>query len=136
MKVIHDAAELPGVPRKVCIAIGVFDGVHLGHQQVIRQTISDASHHEAASVVVTFDRHPNSIVAPHAVPPAIYSMPQKLEAIARLGADATLVVRFDQAFSHQLAEDFVATSLSCRNSAGMAAFRFTPFPRWLSMAKQ
>lgn len=109
MKVIHDAAELPGVPRRVCIAIGVFDGVHLGHQQVIRQTIADASHHEAAGVVVTFDRHPNSIVAPQAVPPSVYSRAQKFEAIATLGAEATLEVKFDEVFSRQLAEDFIAS---------------------------
>lgn len=109
MKVIHDAAELPGVPRRVCVAIGVFDGVHLGHQQVIRQTIADASHYEAAGVVVTFDRHPNSIVAPRAVPPSVYSAEQKLEAIAALGAEATLEVRFDEAFSRQKAEDFIAS---------------------------
>jgi riboflavin kinase/FMN adenylyltransferase len=108
MKILHDAAELPGVPRRVCIAIGVFDGVHLGHQQVIRQTTADASHHEAAAVVVTFDRHPNSVVAPAAVPPAIYSLEQKLAAIAGLGIEATLVIRFDQAFSRLAAEDFIA----------------------------
>ncbi len=107
MNVLQAAAELPGAPRRVCAAIGVFDGVHLGHQQVIRQTIADASHQEAVSVVVTFDRHPNTVVAPHAVPPAIYSLEQKLSAIASLGTDATLVIRFDEAFSKRTAESFI-----------------------------
>jgi riboflavin kinase / FMN adenylyltransferase len=107
MNVFHAPAELPGAPRRVCAAIGVFDGVHLGHQQVIRQTIADAGHHEAVSVVITFDRHPNAVVAPHAVPPAIYSLPQKLSAIAALGTDATLVIPFDEDFSRRTAESFI-----------------------------
>lgn len=108
MNVFHAPADLPGAPRRVCAAIGVFDGVHLGHQQVIRQTIADASHHEALSVAITFDRHPNAVVAPHAVPPAIYSLDQKLAAIASLGTDAALVIPFDRAFSQRPAASFVA----------------------------
>ncbi len=64
MKIIHAANELKAGGKKVCLAIGFFDGVHLGHQQIIRQTISDARQHDAIAVVLTFDRHPNSIVAP------------------------------------------------------------------------
>lgn len=107
MNVIQNAAELPGSPRRVCLAIGVFDGVHLGHQQVIRQTTSDASHQEAHSVVVTFDRHPNAIVAPHAVPPAIYSLEQKLQAIKSLNVDTTMLIPFNRSFSQLKAEEFV-----------------------------
>src|SRR3954466_7374060 len=105
MKVIHGGEELQALRRKACLAIGMFDGVHLGHQQVIRQAISDASQHEALSVVVTFDRHPNTIVAPERVPPLIYSLPQKLRAIAALKTDATLLLNFDQAFSRKTGED-------------------------------
>lgn len=107
MIVISQAEELPGTPRRVCLAIGVFDGVHLGHQQVIRQAIHDASHHEALSVVVTFDRHPNHVVAPQAVPPAIHSLEGKLTAVERLGADATLVVPFTRELSQLPAADFI-----------------------------
>jgi riboflavin kinase/FMN adenylyltransferase len=55
MRVIHASAELRPAGRKVCLAIGFFDGVHLGHQQIIRQTIADARQHEAISVAITFD---------------------------------------------------------------------------------
>jgi len=91
----------------VCLALGFFDGVHLGHQQIIRQTITDARQHDAASVVITFDQHPNAIVAPARVPPLIYSLPQKIRTIRRLGPEALLLIHFDQDFSRQPGEAFV-----------------------------
>jgi riboflavin kinase / FMN adenylyltransferase len=107
MKIIHDANELKPGNRKVCLAIGFFDGVHLGHRQIIRQTIADAHQHNAIALVLTFDRHPNSVVAPARVPPLIYSLPQKLRAIESLGTDHLLLVRFDKTFSDQSGEAFV-----------------------------
>jgi riboflavin kinase / FMN adenylyltransferase len=107
MKLIHAATELAAGGRKVCLAIGVFDGVHLGHQQIIRQTISDARQHDALAVVLTFDRHPNSVVAPDKTPPLIYSLSQKLSAIELLRADAVLLVQFDKKFSEQTGEEFI-----------------------------
>ncbi|HKQ37948.1 MAG TPA: bifunctional riboflavin kinase/FAD synthetase [Verrucomicrobiae bacterium] len=107
MRVVKSPAELQPGPKKVCLAIGFFDGVHLGHQQIIRQTVADAELHEAMAVVVTFDQHPNTVVAPDRVPPLIYSLPQKLRAIASTGADTTLLLHFDEAFSRQSGEQFV-----------------------------
>ena len=121
MKIARSAAELAapsavsGVsggpatlgPRRACLAIGMFDGVHLGHQQVIRQAVADAEHCEGMPVVVTFDRHPNAIVAPERVPPLIYSLPQRMRAIASLGVEAAWLVTFDQAFSARTGDAFV-----------------------------
>src|SRR5436190_17641243 len=107
MNLIHAANELKAGGKKVCLAIGFFDGVHLGHQQIIRQTISDARQHEAIALVITFDRHPNSVVAPHRVPPLIYSLSQKLRTIETLGADTLLLIHFDKAFSEQSGEAFI-----------------------------
>src|SRR6185295_7301385 len=72
-----------------------------------RQTLADAAQHEALAVVITFDRHPNVVVAPSRVPPLIYSLPQKLRAIAALGADAAWLIHFDENFSRQTGEGFV-----------------------------
>jgi riboflavin kinase/FMN adenylyltransferase len=102
MKIIHAATELAAGGRKVCLAIGVFDGVHLGHQQ-----ITDARQHDAIALVLTFDQHPNAIVAPDRLPPLIYSPTQKLRAIQSLGTDALLIIRFDKDFSQQTGEKFI-----------------------------
>ena len=107
MKVIRAASELNPSGRKVCLAIGFFDGVHLGHQQIIRQTMADARQHEAISLVITFDSHPSTAVAPGRVPPLIYSLPQKLRAIEALGTDRLLQIHFDRAFSEQSGEAFI-----------------------------
>jgi riboflavin kinase / FMN adenylyltransferase len=109
VQLIRAATELNAGSRRVCLAIGVFDGVHLGHQQIIRHTLSDACQHDGLALVVTFDRHPSAIVAPAHVPPLIYSPHQKLRAIESLGTDALLVIRFDELFSRQTGEQFIRT---------------------------
>ena len=114
MRVIHSASELKGLGRKCCVAIGFFDGVHLGHQQIIRQTVADARQHEGLAMVITFDRHPNTVVAPQRVPPMIYSLPQKLRAISSLEPETLLLIHFDKAFSQQTGENFVrGLALDC-----------------------
>jgi riboflavin kinase/FMN adenylyltransferase len=69
--------------------------------------VADARQHNALALVVTFDRHPNSVVAPDRVPPLIYSPRQKLRAIGSLGADALLEIRFDKDFSEKSGEAFI-----------------------------
>jgi riboflavin kinase/FMN adenylyltransferase len=107
MKIIGAAKELKPDGRKVCLAIGVFDGVHLGHQQILRQTITDARRQEGLALALTFDRHPSAVVAPGHEPSLIYTLSQKLRALASLGADAALVIPFDQEFSRQTGGEFI-----------------------------
>ena len=107
MKVVSDASTLQSNGRPVCAAIGVFDGVHLGHQRVLNQTTSEAARRQAVSVVVTFDRHPAAVVAPGRVPPLIYPLDKKLEVIAAMGVEAAYVIQFDKAFSQIAGEAFV-----------------------------
>jgi len=107
MKLTQAANELGNGSRKVCLAIGVFDGVHLGHQQIIRQTVADARQHDAVALVVTFDKHPSAVVAPRKSPPQIFSRSQKLRAIEALGADALLEIPFNKDFSEKSGEVFI-----------------------------
>jgi riboflavin kinase/FMN adenylyltransferase len=107
MQLVRSIAELKHGKHKVCVSLGFFDGVHLGHQQIIRQTIADARQYEALALVITFDQHPNAVVAPARVPPLIYSLAQKLRQIEFLGADALLLLHVDKDFSQQTGEEFV-----------------------------
>lgn len=107
MNILHAANELKTNGKRVCLAIGFFDGVHLGHQQILRQTIADAHQYDGVALALTFDKHPNVVVAPDKAPPLIYSLPQKLRVIQSLGVENILVVPFDKKFSEQTAEEFI-----------------------------
>ena len=107
MKQLNQPGDLANGNRGVCLAIGMFDGVHLGHQQVLRQAVNDAARHEALAVAVTFDQHPANVVAPNRAPALLQTKPQRLRAIETTGIDAALVIRFDTAFSQKPGETFV-----------------------------
>ena len=107
MNIVHAATKLKTKGKSVCLAIGFFDGVHLGHQQILRQTIADAHKHNSIALALTFDKHPNVIVAPDKAPPLIYSLPQKLRAIESLGMENILLIEFDTQFSEQSGEEFI-----------------------------
>lgn len=107
MKIARSAAELAVPGRKACVAIGFFDGVHLGHQQIIHQAESDARQHEALSVVVSFDRHPASLVAPETAPALIQTLDHRLRTIGSLSPHGLLLLAFDRALREQPAEAFI-----------------------------
>jgi riboflavin kinase / FMN adenylyltransferase len=107
VRVIHTPNELRAAPQPACAAIGVFDGLHLGHQAVLRRALDDARACVGAAAAVTFDRHPNAIVAPERTPLLIQSLSQRLQGLEKLGFDATWLIPFDRAFSQIPAETFI-----------------------------
>ncbi|MDO8915214.1 MAG: bifunctional riboflavin kinase/FAD synthetase [Coriobacteriia bacterium] len=78
-----------------CAAVGVFDGVHVGHQALVRDAVRIAAAEECASVVLTFDRDPDQVVSPASAAPQLLDLEDKLTYLAELGPDAILVIPFD-----------------------------------------
>lgn len=107
MQVITDLTQRPWADQRSVITIGAYDGVHRGHQAVISEVKQLAIEHRCRSVVVTFDRHPASIVRPESAPKLLTDLDQKLELLAATGVDATVLVRFDEQQSFESATDFV-----------------------------
>ncbi len=95
------------LPKGTVVTVGVYDGVHRGHQAVLNRVRALADDIGAASGVVTFDPHPATIVRPDSAPMQLTSLDERLSLIAALGIDIAYVVRFDVAASHESAVDFV-----------------------------
>jgi riboflavin kinase/FMN adenylyltransferase len=94
------------------VAIGRFDGVHLGHQALISRAVHDAHNHGRPAVVFTFDRHPAELIAPDRAPGYLSTPEQRAELIASLGADHLVVAHFDERFRELSPEAFMHFVLS------------------------
>ena len=95
MQVIRDNQSSNSAKRSV-VTIGAYDGVHRGHQAVIGQVRNEAQQLGCQSVVVTFDKHPASVVRPESAPKLLTDLDQKLELLQQTGIDATLIVEFNR----------------------------------------
>ena len=89
------------------VTIGAYDGVHLGHRHLIGTLREQAAAAWLTSVVVTFDRHPATVVRPDSAPLLLTDLDQKLELLEQCGVDEALVLTFDRERSEEPAEDFV-----------------------------
>lgn len=110
------------------VCVGTFDGVHLGHREVIRTAVELGRDTRRPSVVVTFDRHPLAVIAPERKPPALAPLEENLAQIASAGASACVVMPFVASLAAQTAEEFWRTVLRDALRAGHAVvghdFRF------------
>ncbi|MBI4596834.1 MAG: bifunctional riboflavin kinase/FMN adenylyltransferase [Candidatus Omnitrophica bacterium] len=97
---------LRGLPRRTVVTIGVFDGVHLAHQRLIRATVRLAKRLQAASVIITFDPDPHHVLDPQHAPPSLMSPSARLQALAALGVDVIWVIPFSRSFARLSAKAF------------------------------
>ena len=111
MQIVRDTTACPDLGPGTVVTIGAYDGVHRGHRAVIDRVRNLAAERSLAAGVITFDRHPASVVRPESAPKLLCDLDQKLELLESTGIDLTVVITFDEERSTETAEDFVQTVL-------------------------
>lgn len=104
VKTLNNIAEER--PSPTCVAVGVFDGVHIGHQAVLRQAVAGAREQGLVSAALTFDPHPARVVQPRRAPLLLTTLSERAALIAELGIEAVVVAKFDRAFADLTPEEF------------------------------
>ncbi len=107
MEILHSISELAPLRGPLFLAIGVFDGVHRGHQAVISTSANHARPENGTPVVVTFDPHPEKILRPQAAPHLLTATQHKIALIRDIGVAHLLVIHFDKQFAATAPQDFV-----------------------------
>ena len=121
MNILSTFDELSSLPGPVALAIGMFDGVHLGHREVIRGALDFAERHGGTAVVLTFDPHPLQVLRPEAAPRLLCSMRHKVRLLASLGVEHTLLFPFDRATAKMSARDFVGSLVRASRPLGLVS---------------
>jgi riboflavin kinase/FMN adenylyltransferase len=111
MERLHGIDALPRPGGPAVVTVGFFDGVHVGHQAVLRRTVDAALQREIPSVAVTFDRHPREVLTPGKEPRLLTTVQRKADLIEEAGIDALLVLEFTEDLSRWPAEDFIVRVL-------------------------
>jgi riboflavin kinase / FMN adenylyltransferase len=124
----QDLGDVPDGWGPSVVTIGVFDGVHRGHQRVVGRAVQDAQQLGLPVVVVTFDPHPDEVVRPGSHPPFLCTAARRAQLLAGLGADAVCVLPFTREFSSLGPDEFVRAVLVDRLHAARVVvgedFRF------------
>jgi riboflavin kinase/FMN adenylyltransferase len=107
MDIVRGLEALPSPDGPSVVTVGFFDGVHLGHREVIERTVEAAKEREARSVAVTFDRHPRETLTPGQEPRLLTTVERKASLIEACGVDVLLVLAFTKELSLVPAEAFV-----------------------------
>ena len=119
MEIIRDLAWSPTLEQGSVVTVGEYDGVHRGHRTIVSEMHRLAAERGCATAVVTFDRHPATIVRPESAPLLLCDLDHKLELLAETGVDYTLVVEFTPQQAEVPAEILLAKYL-------LIAFRLEP----------
>ncbi|MBX6376995.1 MAG: bifunctional riboflavin kinase/FAD synthetase [Clostridia bacterium] len=128
MLVVRDPRELPdGGGRGRYVAIGAFDGVHLGHRRLLREMVEDARREGVVGVVLTFDPHPRAVLQSHRPLRYLTTQEEKLRLMAELGVETVLLYPFTPSFARMTPESFVRQVLvgELRAARVYVGFNFT-----------
>src|SRR6266542_6090187 len=113
MRLFH-GTDNADIARPTVLTLGVFDGLHLGHQAIMRTIVERARAVAAVPTVITFEPHPRAVLHPESAPPLLQTFDQKIEALGVLGIEQTIVIRFDRNFAQIRAEDFLRDIIADR----------------------
>lgn len=111
MKIFH-GTDNANILRGTVLTLGVFDGLHLGHQKIMEKVVSRAREIGAVPTAITFDPHPRAVLYPENAPPLLQTLDQRLANFEVLGIKQAIVIRFDKDFAAQNAEVFCKTSFT------------------------
>lgn len=127
MKVIRGVEELPPSGRHRVVAIGSFDGVHLGHRRIIERAVEESRATGGESLVLTFDPHPLTVLAPRDKPALLTTAGEKARLLEELGVELLLVLPFDNRLARMSPEDFSLHLLARRIGVHlvMVGYNFT-----------
>lgn len=119
MRVIYPLQTETETFRETAVAIGVFDGVHRGHQEILKQTVREAQSQGLTPLAMTFDIHPSELFAQDSSPPYIASLEQRFTLIEQFGSgiEVVAVVQFDRTFAGLSPEAFVSDILEAKLGA-------------------
>jgi riboflavin kinase/FMN adenylyltransferase len=106
MKIFH-GTENANIMRPTVLTLGVFDGLHLGHQRIMATVVERARAVGAVATAITFDPHPRAVLHPASAPPLLQTLDQRLANLEVLGIEQAIVVRFNREFADQEASDFL-----------------------------
>lgn len=116
MKIFH-GTENANIQKPTVLTLGVFDGLHLGHQRIMETVAERAAAVGAVPTAITFDPHPRAVLHPESAPPLLQTLDQRLANLEVLGIEQAIVVQFDESFAKQPAEDFITEIINDRLQA-------------------
>lgn len=125
MQVLHSIDALSSIPGPLALAVGVFDGVHLGHQEVIRAAQEHAAQHHGTAVVVTFDPHPAQVLRPNSAPRLLCGPRHQLQILSQSGISCLLACPFTRETARTPAEDFISQLVKASRPLGCISVGYT-----------
>jgi riboflavin kinase / FMN adenylyltransferase len=106
MRIFH-GTENANIQKPTVLTLGVFDGLHLGHQRIMQTVVERAKAANAHATAITFDPHPRAVLHPESAPPLLQTLDQRLANFEVLGIEQAIVIPFTQEFASNPAEDFL-----------------------------